>query len=72
MGREWENCYRSHGLIADLLISSDAVRARLTAEAVAEAADYAGEILLDPRLYSPAPPRSSRSCKQYVRTSRRS
>jgi phosphohistidine phosphatase len=34
-----------------VVISSDAVRARLTAEAVAEAAGYAGEILLDPRLY---------------------
>jgi phosphohistidine phosphatase len=42
---------REYGLIPDVVISSDAVRARLTAEAVAEAARYAGEILLDPRLY---------------------
>jgi phosphohistidine phosphatase len=42
---------RRHGLIPDAVISSDAVRARLTAKAVGEAAGYAGEILLDPRLY---------------------
>src|SRR5678815_781839 len=42
---------REYGLIPDVVISSDAVRARLTAEAVAEAARYAGEVLLDPRLY---------------------
>jgi len=42
---------REYGLIPDVVLSSDAVRARLTAEAVAEAARYAGEILLDPRLY---------------------
>jgi phosphohistidine phosphatase len=39
----------------DVIISSDAVRARLTAEAVAEAARYAGKILLDPRLYLAGP-----------------
>jgi phosphohistidine phosphatase len=44
-----------YGLIPDVVISSDAVRARLTAEAVAEAAHYAGEILLDPRLYLAGP-----------------
>jgi len=42
---------REYGLIPDVVLSSDAVRARLTAEAVAEAAGYAGEILLDPHLY---------------------
>ena len=42
---------REYGLIPDIVISSDAVRARLTAEAVAEAARYAGELLLDPHLY---------------------
>ena len=42
---------RQYGLIPDLVMSSDAVRARLTAEAVVEAARYAGEILLDHRLY---------------------
>ena len=46
---------RKYGLIPDLVISSDAVRARLTAEAVAEAARYAGEILLDPHLYLACP-----------------
>ena len=46
---------REHGLIPDVVISSDAVRARLTAEAVAEAARYAGQILLDRRLYIASP-----------------
>ena len=46
---------REHGLMPDVVISSDAVRARLTAEAVAEAARYAGEILLDPRFYMASP-----------------
>jgi phosphohistidine phosphatase len=46
---------RAYGLIPDLVISSDAVRARLTAEAVVEAARYPGEILLDPRLYMASP-----------------
>jgi phosphohistidine phosphatase len=46
---------REYGLIPDVVISSDAVRARLTAEAVAEAARYAGEILLDRRLYMASP-----------------
>src|SRR5687767_14307674 len=46
---------REYGLIPDAVISSDAVRARLTAEAVAEAARYAGEILLDRHLYLAGP-----------------
>ena len=46
---------REYGLIPDVIISSDAVRARLTAEAVAEAARYAGPILLDPHLYLACP-----------------
>jgi bisphosphoglycerate-dependent phosphoglycerate mutase len=46
---------REHGLIPDLIISSDAVRARLTAEAVATSARYGGDILLDPRLYLASP-----------------
>ena len=46
---------REDGLIPDVVLSSDAVRARLTAEAVAETARYAGEILLDPRLYLASP-----------------
>jgi phosphohistidine phosphatase len=46
---------REHGLIPDVVISSDAVRARLTAEAVVEAARYEGEILRDQRLYMAGP-----------------
>ena len=46
---------REHGLIPDVVISSDAVRARLTAEAVVEAARYAGEILVDHHLYMASP-----------------
>ena len=46
---------REHRLTPDVIISSDAVRARLTAEAVAERARYASEILLDPRLYIASP-----------------
>ncbi len=46
---------RERGLIPDVIISSDAVRARLTAEAVVEAARHGGEILLDRRLYLAGP-----------------
>jgi len=46
---------REHRLTPDVIISSDAVRARLTAEAVAETAHDAGEILLDPSLYIAGP-----------------
>jgi phosphohistidine phosphatase len=46
---------RERGLIPDVIISSDAVRARLTAEAVVEAARYGGEIRLDHRLYMAGP-----------------
>ena len=46
---------RDYGLIPDVVLSSDAVRARLTAEAVAEVARYAGEILVDPHLYMASP-----------------
>lgn len=42
---------REYGLMPDLVICSDAVRARLTAEAMAEAAQYAGKIVLDEHLY---------------------
>jgi len=42
---------REEGLRAGLIISSDAVRARLTAEAVARTMRHRGQILLDPRLY---------------------
>ena len=40
-----------HRQTPDVILSSDAVRARLTAEAVAQAARYTGNILLDRRLY---------------------
>ena len=46
---------RDYGLIPDVVISSDAVRAQHTAEAVAEAARYVGEILVDGRLYLATP-----------------
>ncbi len=46
---------RESGLMPDLVLSSDAVRARLTAEAVVAAARSAGEIRLDPRLYLASP-----------------
>ena len=46
---------RQYGLTPDLVISSDAVRARLTAEAVAAAAHYAGEIQLDQHLHMAGP-----------------
>lgn len=46
---------REFRLIPDVIISSDALRARLTAEAVAAAAGYTGEILLDPNLYLASP-----------------
>jgi phosphohistidine phosphatase len=42
-------------LIPDVIISSDAVRARMTAEAVAAAAGYAAEILFDQLLYAASP-----------------
>jgi phosphohistidine phosphatase len=46
---------REHRLAPDVILSSDALRARQTAEAAAKAAHYAGEILLDPRLYGATP-----------------
>ena len=42
---------REFELMPDIVMSSDAVRAQLTAEAMAQAAGYTGEILLDHRLY---------------------
>jgi phosphohistidine phosphatase len=42
---------RKEGLSIELIISSDALRARLTAQAMADATGYRGQILLDPRLY---------------------
>jgi phosphohistidine phosphatase len=46
---------RDEGLMPELIVSSDAVRARLTAEAMAAAAGYPGTIQLDPRLYHASP-----------------
>ena len=46
---------RKHALIPDLIVTSDAVRARTTAEAVAKAAGYDREIVVDPRLYHANP-----------------
>jgi phosphohistidine phosphatase len=46
---------RQHRLTPDVIIASDAVRARLTAEAVAEHAGYEREIVTDPRLYLASP-----------------
>ena len=46
---------REYRLLPDIVISSDAERAHLTAEAVARAARYAGEIVLDRRLYLASP-----------------
>ena len=42
---------RASDLMPDAIISSDAVRARSTAEAMAAAAGFPGTILLEPRLY---------------------
>jgi phosphohistidine phosphatase len=42
-------------LMPDLIISSDATRARLTAEAMSDAAGYEGTILLERRLYHASP-----------------
>jgi phosphohistidine phosphatase len=46
---------REHRLAPDVILSSDALRARQTAEALAKTARYAGEILLDRRLYGASP-----------------
>ena len=46
---------RDRSLVPDLIITSDAVRARTTAQAVAKAAGYAREIVVDPSLYHARP-----------------
>jgi phosphohistidine phosphatase len=46
---------RDERLFPDLIISSDAVRARLTAEAMAQALGYRRQLLLDARLYHANP-----------------
>lgn len=45
----------THALVPDLIVTSDAVRARATAQAVAEAAGYGREIVVDARLYHAKP-----------------
>jgi phosphohistidine phosphatase len=42
---------RARSRVPDRIVSSDAVRARTTAQAVAEAAGYSGEIVIEPSLY---------------------
>jgi phosphohistidine phosphatase len=49
---EW---LRARDLLPDLIISSDAIRARATAEAAAEAAGLSKAIVLEPSLYHAAP-----------------
>lgn len=46
---------REHSRIPDLIITSDAVRARTTAELVATSAGYARDIVVDPSLYHARP-----------------
>jgi phosphohistidine phosphatase len=46
---------RNLGLIPDVIMTSDAVRAHTTALAVAEAAGYAADVLSDPLLYLASP-----------------
>lgn len=46
---------RARSLIPDLIITSDAVRARTTAEAAAEAAGYTGKLVIEPSLYHAKP-----------------
>ncbi len=46
---------RRLSLVPDLIVTSDAVRAHATAQAVAGAAGYAGRIVLSPQLYHASP-----------------
>ena len=43
------------GLVPDIIMTSDAVRARTTAEAVAKAAGYPKDIVIEPTLYHAKP-----------------
>jgi phosphohistidine phosphatase len=54
-GPQMGKLLRELELTPDLIITSDAVRARDTAEAVAEAADYGGTIRPEHRLYAATP-----------------
>ena len=49
---EW---LRARGLVPDVIITSDAIRARTTAEAAAKASGYAGKIIKEPSLYGASP-----------------
>jgi phosphohistidine phosphatase len=49
------NLLRDEALIPDVIITSDAVRAHTTARAVAEAAGYTRDIVVDPLLYGASP-----------------
>lgn len=46
---------RDHSLIPDVIVTSDAIRARSTAEAVADAAGYHRDVVIDPSLYHAKP-----------------
>ena len=46
---------RERGLLPDAIITSDAVRARTTAQAVAKTAGYSQEIIIEPSLYHAKP-----------------
>ena len=46
---------RDEALVPDIIITSDAVRAQTTALAVAEAAGYTRDIVVDPLLYHASP-----------------
>lgn len=46
---------RERSLVPDLIITSDAVRARATAQAVAKAAGYTRELVVEPSLYHAKP-----------------
>jgi phosphohistidine phosphatase len=46
---------KKKGLVPDIIISSTAIRARATAEAVAKASSYKGEIFLNKSLYAAGP-----------------
>jgi phosphohistidine phosphatase len=49
---EW---LRAQSLVPDLIITSDAVRARTTAQMVAKSAGYGGELVVEPSLYLATP-----------------
>ena len=46
---------REQGLVPDVWITSDAVRARATAEAAAQAAAFTGDLAIEPSLYLASP-----------------